>query len=364
MKSEFYTELREKIEIWAKDLGFQQLGVTDTNLEEDEKRLRAWLAEGRHGEMHYMASHGTRRSRPAELIPGTLRIISTRMNYLPRDTLPEEVLTSPEIAYISRYALGRDYHKVIRSRLSKLWQKIAACVEEQGETGYSGRVFTDSAPVLEKGLAQKAGLGWIGKNTLLLNRTAGSWFFLGEIYTNLPLPTDDQPGSNLCGSCSACIDVCPTAAIVAPYELDARRCISYLTIEQKGAIPENFRRAIGNRIFGCDDCQLVCPWNKFARVTTIEDFEPRLGLSSATLLSLLNWTEAEFLEKTRGSAIRRAGFQGWQRNIAIALGNGPADREVVRTLTDLRPLVSDMVAEHINWAISELAARAQDKLKK
>ncbi len=357
MKSEFYTELREKIEIWATDLGFQQLGVTDTNLAEDEKKLAAWLAEGRHGEMNYMATHGTRRSRPAELIPGTVRIISTRMNYLPEGTFPEEVLTSPEKAFISRYALGRDYHKVIRNRLKRLWQQIDAYLLEHGETGFNGRVFTDSAPVLEKGLAQKAGLGWIGKNTLLLNRDAGSWFFLGEIYTDLPLPIDDKRQPNLCGSCSACIDVCPTRAIVAPYELDARRCISYLTIEQKGTIPEVFRRAIGNRIFGCDDCQMVCPWNKFARVTAVKDFEPRDGLSSATLLALFNWTEEEFLEKTLGSAIRRAGYEGWQRNIAIALGNGPPDGAVLRALTERRSRVSAMVAEHIDWAIRELVRK-------
>ncbi|HKI73565.1 MAG TPA: tRNA epoxyqueuosine(34) reductase QueG, partial [Pseudomonadales bacterium] len=284
MSTAIFKDLTPRIDIWGKELGFQQTGIAGVDLESYEARLQSWLSAGHHGEMEYMERHGTRRSRPAELISGTRSIITARMNYLTDTQSPETILASDRSGYVSRYALGRDYHKVMRSRLLSLWRRIAAFLEDQGETGHHGRVFTDSAPVLEKALAEQSGLGWIGKNTLLLNRDAGSWFFLGEIYTSLPLEPDNHPATNHCGSCSACIDVCPTDAIVAPYELDARKCISYLTIELRGTIPEYLRRPIGNRIFGCDDCQLVCPWNKYARFTGEPDFSPRHQLDQASLL--------------------------------------------------------------------------------
>ncbi len=351
---EFLQDLTPRISSWAAELGFQQVGITDTHLGEHETHLENWLAERRHGEMSYMERHGKRRSRPSELIEGTKRIISVRMNYLPRDTRPESILESKDTAYVSRYALGRDYHKLIRSRLAKLWRRIEEYLEHAGYPGYSGRVFTDSAPVLEKAIAEKAGLGWIGKNTLILNRDAGSWFFLGEIFTDVPLVMSASGTDNHCGTCSACIDVCPTDAIVAPYELDARKCISYLTIEHRGTIPDDLREGIGNRIFGCDDCQLFCPWNKFARHTSEDDFSPRHSLDTATLLELFAWTEEEFLKRTEGSAIRRTGYQGWTRNIAVALGNGPPDVRAIAALEQKRAETSEMVAEHIDWALSRL----------
>jgi len=305
--------------------------------------------------MHYMRRHGTRRARPAELVPGTLRVISARMDYLPAGADPQTVLASPALAYVSRYAVGRDYHRVVRSRLARLAARLARAV---GGTGY--RAFTDSAPVLEKALAREAGLGWIGKHTNLLDRHDGSWFFLGEIFTDLPLSVD-APVTPHCGSCTACIEVCPTRAIVAPYQLDARRCISYLTIELDGAIPEEFRAAIGNRIYGCDDCQLVCPWNRYAQVTAESDFNPRHGLDRARLVELFAWTESEFLERMAGSAIRRIGHLRWLRNIAIALGNAPATDDVVTALERRRNDPQAVVRESVGWALEKKRIQLEKK---
>ena len=340
--------LASDIKTWGRELGFQQIGITDIDLSAAETHLLNWLNAGRHGEMAYMAAHGRRRSRPAELRPGTVRVISARMDYLPpRAATIETVLADRQRGFISRYALGRDYHKVLRTRLQNLVDRI------RGRTGtLSFRVFTDSAPVLEKALAEKAGLGWIGKHTNLINRRAGSWFFLGEIYTDLPLPID-QPASDHCGTCRACIDVCPTGAIVAPYQLDARRCVSYLTIELRGPIPLGLRSLIGNRVFGCDDCQLVCPWNRFARSTDETDFVPRHGLDTPALTELFAWSEAEFLRRTEGSAIRRIGYIGWLRNIAVALGNAPTSASVVAALELRRAHPSALVHEHVAWALEQ-----------
>ena len=342
-----YSQLAIQIKRDGQDLGFQQVGITDINLEHYEAHFLTWLAEHFQGAMHYMQEHGTKRYRPDELIPGTIRVISARMDYLPPDTAMTKVLQNPRQGYISRYALGRDYHKLIRKRLALLAKRISA---EIGEQDY--RVFADSAPVLEKPLAEKAGLGWIGKHTNLLNRHAGSWFFLGEIFTDLPLPVD-LPVKNHCGTCSACIDICPTQAIIAPYQLDARRCISYLTIELRGSIPIEFRPLIGNRIYGCDDCQLVCPWNRFAKPTDEKDFHPRHGLATQELLTLFAWSEAEFLRKTEGSAIRRIGYECWLRNIAVALGNAPYDDAIVRALQNKLHYPSALVKEHVEWALAQ-----------
>lgn len=341
-----FDNLAEQIKQWGVEIGFQQIGIADTDLSEAETRLRDWLAEKRHGEMQYMARHGARRSRPAELVPGTVRVISARMDYLPDAADSEALLNDPQAGYVSRYALGRDYHKVVRKRLQQLADRVVRAI---GPFGY--RVFSDSAPVLEKPLAEKAGLGWIGKHTNLLAREAGSWFFLGEIYTDLPLPTD-APATNHCGTCQACIDICPTRAIVAPYQLDARRCISYLTIELRGAIPEELRPLLGNRIYGCDDCQIVCPWNRFARLTPEPDFAPRHGLDAAQLIDLFNWTEEEFNKRTEGSAIRRINYEQWLRNIAVALGNAPTSGPVVAALYSRRKYPSELVREHVAWALS------------
>jgi len=342
--------LAARIKQWGVDLGFQQIGISDIELPEDEQRLLDWLAQQRHGQMDYMQRHGAKRSRPAELVPGTLRVISARMDYWPgtaRDA--HAALTDPERGYVSRYALGRDYHKVLRARLAELAELIGNEVDEQGY-----RVFVDSGPVLEKALARNAGLGWIGKHTNLINRHAGSWFFLGEILTTLPLPIDTAVG-NHCGSCSACIDICPTQAIVAPYQLDARRCISYLTIELRESIPEEFRVAIGNRIYGCDDCQLFCPWNKFAKASQEPDFTPRQRLDASKLTELFAWTETDFLQRTEGSAIRRIGYECWLRNIAIALGNAPSSTTVVEALEARRAHYSALVREHVEWALMQHA---------
>ncbi len=346
-----YPQLDTKIQDWAQELGFQQAGVTDIDLTEHEQHLQAWVAKGFHGDMHYMTKHGSKRTHPDELVSGTVRVISVRMNYFPPDIEDcEQVLQDSNKAYISRYTLGRDYHKLMRKRLKKLAEKIQS---EIGEFGY--RVFTDSAPVMEKGLASNAGLGWIGKHTNLINRDAGSWFFLGEIYTDLPLTVTAQRSENHCGDCSACIDICPTQAIVAPYQLDARRCISYLTIELRDSIPVEFRAAIGNRIYGCDDCQLVCPWNRFAKITEEKDFHARHPLDAPDLLDLFAWDENQFLSEMEGSAIRRIGFDCWQRNIAIALGNVTCDPlmqdAIVSALNEKLDSASGMVAEHIRWAL-------------
>jgi epoxyqueuosine reductase len=343
--------LAAKIKRWGEELGFQQLGIAEIALAADEAHLQTWLERGWHGEMGYMRRHGTRRSRPAELVPGTVRVISARMDYLPpaaRDSW--SVLRERTLGFISRYALGRDYHRLIRRRLQRLADRIE---REVGPFGY--RVFVDSAPVLEKALARDAGLGWIGKHTNLLNRHAGSWFFLGEIYTDLPLPADKAP-RNHCGTCKACIDICPTRAIVAPYQLDARRCISYLTIEHRGAIPVEFRKVIGNRIYGCDDCQLVCPWNRYARVTTEPAFAPRHQLDGATLIELFAWSERDFMTRTEGSALRRIGFERWQRNLAVALGNAPTSAPVLAALNARSESTSPLVREHVQWALQQHAS--------
>ena len=347
-------DLAQAIKHKALDLGFQQLGVSDTDLDTDRAYLDRWLALERHGEMDYMARHGSKRTSPEELLPGTVRVIAVRMDYLPQSGAEaERALMQPDRAYIARYALGRDYHKLMRHRLKQLAEWLKTKV---GDTSY--RVFVDSAPVMERALARKAGLGWIGKHTNLLDRQAGSWFLLGEIYTDVPLPCD-KPVTEHCGSCRACIDICPTQAIVGPKELDARRCISYLTIEQRGSIPVEFRRAIGNRIFGCDDCQLVCPWNRYASLTTEDDFKPRHELDSAKLCDLFSWSESEWTEKTIGSALRRPGYEGWRRNIAVALGNAPGTPDVIAALEGARDDPSDLVREHVNWARTEQAARAK-----
>ncbi len=339
--------LAARIKAWGVELGFQQVGIAQAELPDDERRLHEWLAQRRHGDMDYMERHGTRRTRPAELVPGTVRVISARMDYSPPEARPaDDVLGDPKLAYVSRYALGRDYHKVLRIRLQRLADRIASDV---GPFGY--RAFVDSAPVLEKALARDAGLGWIGKHTNLLNRHAGSWFFLGEIYTDLPLPADAAP-TNHCGSCTACIDVCPTRAIVGPYQLDARRCISYLTIEHHGSIPEEFRAALGNRIYGCDDCQLVCPWNRYARLSGEPDFRVRHGLDGSSLIELFSWSEAQFLERTSGSAIRRIGYERWLRNIAVALGNAPRSEPVLAALRARADHPSALVREHVAWALA------------
>jgi epoxyqueuosine reductase len=343
-------QLAADIKQVGRDLGFAKLGIAATDLEADERRLERWLALGRHGTMSYMGRHGRKRSRPAELVPGTIRVISARMSYW-SDTARDarDALADPTTGYVARYALGRDYHKVLRKQLQRL---AAAIAERAGEFGH--RVFVDSAPVLEKALARDAGLGWIGKHTNLLDRD-GSWFLLGELYTDLPLPAD-APIAEHCGSCRACLDVCPTQAIVAPYELDARRCISYLTIELKGSIPEDLRPAIGNRIFGCDDCQLFCPWNKFARATTVGDFAVRHDLDSGDLVDLFAWSEPEWQARTAGSALRRAGYPGWLRNIAVALGNAPANARVVAALEARADDASAIVREHVNWALARQRA--------
>jgi len=342
------TALKDDILRWGEELGFQQIGVSDIDLAEAETRLDQWLDEGCHGSMQYMQKHGTKRSRPEELVPGTMRVISARMDYLPRENEnPQALLDHDSRAYVSRYALGRDYHKVLRRRLQELASKIETRV---GTFGY--RVFVDSAPVLEKPIAEKAGIGWIGKHTNIINKEAGSWFFLGELYTDLPLPVD-VAATGHCGTCRACMDVCPTQAIVAPYKIDARRCISYLTIENREAIPVEFRKAIGNRIYGCDDCQIFCPWNKFAKPTTESDFAPRHGLNSAALTELFGWNEETWLARTEGSAIRRIGYESWLRNIAIALGNAATTPEVIQALEAQRHSESRIVAEHVNWALAQ-----------
>ena len=336
---------------WAEEIGFTGFGVTNIDLSADEAFFLDWLRAGFNGEMGYMSRHGIKRSRPAELVPGTVSCISVRMNYWPSESADAwAALADGTVAYVSRYAVGRDYHKVLRARLQKLCDLIQKAV---GPFGH--RVFTDSAPVLEKALARNAGLGWIGKHTNLIDRNAGSYFFLGEIYLDLKLPVDG-PSSAHCGSCSACMPACPTGAIIAPYRLDARRCISYLTIELTGAIPVEFRRAIGNRIYGCDDCQLVCPWNKFARPTAEKDFAVRHGLDHAQLADLFAWSEAEFLEKTRGSAIRRIGYERWLRNIAVALGNAPTSHELIATLRRRAQHPSPLVREHVQWALAQHTA--------
>lgn len=344
--------LATDIKQWGQALGFQAVGIAGIDLGEHESHFLRWLENGFHGDMDYMARHGTKRTRPNELLPGTVRVICARMDYLPAENPGMSLLGQPEKAYISRYAMGRDYHKVIRKKLTQLGEKISTAVNAHGF-----RAFVDSAPVLEKALAEQAGLGWIGKHTVLLDRNAGSWFFLGEIYTDLPLPID-TPVSAHCGRCQACIDICPTRAIVAPWQLDARLCISYLTIELRGSIPIELRPLIGNRVFGCDDCQLVCPWNRFARTTTETDFAERHGLGNAELLVLFLWEENEYLQRTEGSPLRRIGYEGWLRNLAVGLGNGPTTPAVLDALRQRLNHPSAMVQEHIHWALQRLERAA------
>ncbi|MEO5811981.1 MAG: tRNA epoxyqueuosine(34) reductase QueG [Rhodanobacter sp.] len=352
-----FVALASNIKQWARELGFAAAGITGTQLDEDEQHLTRWLEHGYHGQMEYMARHGTKRTRPAELQPGTQRVISVRMDYIAPGTRNVwDVLNDGASAYVSRYALGRDYHKLMRGRLQKLAEHIHTVV---GDFGY--RAFVDSAPVLEKALARDAGLGWVGKHTVLINRDAGSYFFLGELYTDLPLPVD-LPETDHCGTCTRCITACPTGAIVGPYQLNAKRCISYLTIELKGSIPEDLRAPMGNRIFGCDDCQLVCPWNKFAHVATEADFAPRHSLDGAKLVELFAWSEEDFLKHTEGMAIRRAGYDGWLRNIAVALGNAPTSNAVCTALRTRAEDPSPVVREHVTWALArhaEATAAAQ-----
>ena len=342
------TQLAADIKRWGCEFGFAEIGISDTDLTSAEAEHQAWIKKGFHGDMDYMAKHGVKRTRPADLVPNTVRVISARLDYLPpKAKVSWDVIEDGEKAFISRYALGRDYHKVMRNKLQKLCDKINAEI-----TGFEFRVFTDSAPVLEVALAEKAGLGWRGKHTLLLNKDHGSWFFLGEIYTNLPLPIDSK-ASNHCGTCSACIDVCPTRAITAPYEVDARRCISYLTIELKTSIPVEFRPLIGNRVYGCDDCQLVCPWNKFAEITQEPDFNVRNGLDDISLVECFAWSKAEFTQKMAGSAIYRIGYTQWLRNIAVGLGNAPSSPEVINALKTRETDSSELLREHIDWALRQ-----------
>lgn len=339
-------QLALHIKQWGRDLGFQQVGICDTDLRAEEPKLQAWLEKQYHGEMDWMARHGMMRARPHELLPGTLRVISVRMNYLPAKAAFASTLKNPQLGYVSRYALGRDYHKVLRNRLKKLGEMIQA---HCGELNF--RPFVDSAPVLERPLAAKAGLGWTGKHSLILNREAGSWFFLGELLIDLPLPVD-LPQQEQCGRCVACMTICPTGAIMEPYVVDARRCISYLTIELEGAIPEALRPLIGNRIYGCDDCQLICPWNRYGQLTDEPDFSPRAVLHAPQLIDLFQWDEAKFLRVTEGSAIRRIGHLRWLRNVAVALGNAPWSEDNVAALT-LRRGEHPLLDEHIDWAIAQ-----------
>lgn len=344
-------QLQDLIAGWAQELGFADIGISNIDLSAEEDYLQKWLDAGYHGGMDYLEKHGMLRARPHELVPGTLSVISARMDYLPGDTSAIERLADGEAAYISRYALGRDYHKMMRKRLQKLAERIAEAV---GPFGY--RVFVDSAPLLEKALARNAGLGWIGKNTLVINRKAGSWFFLGEILLDFPLPPNQEQPRNHCGTCSACLEICPTQAFVDANTLDARRCISYLTIEYKGSIDPELRPLMGNRVFGCDDCQLVCPWNRFAKPTAETDFMPRHGLDNVSLAELFMWTEDEFLKRTEGSPIRRAGYESWLRNLAIGLGNAPSTIPVLTALESRRSHPSGLVREHVEWALQRHGA--------
>ncbi|WP_054900236.1 tRNA epoxyqueuosine(34) reductase QueG [Pseudomonas sp. NBRC 111131] len=340
------------IKDWGRELGFAHVGIAGVDLGEHEHHLQRWLEAGYQGEMEYLSAHGSKRAHPDQLIPGTVRVVSLRMDYLPGDTQMAQRLAQPEKAYVSRYALGRDYHKLVRKRVQHLADRIQ---EDIGPFGY--RAFVDSAPVLEKAIAEQAGLGWIGKNTLLLNRKAGSYFFLAELFVDLPLPVDDAHASEHCGRCQACLDICPTKAFVGPYVLDARRCISYLTIELKGAIPVELRPMMGNRVFGCDDCQIVCPWNRFARPTQENDFQPRHGLENAELAEMFLWDEKTFLRKTEGGPLRRAGYERWLRNLAVGLGNAPSTIPVLEALKARREDPSELVREHVEWALGQHQAR-------
>ncbi|MFT6200960.1 MAG: epoxyqueuosine reductase [Granulosicoccus sp.] len=357
--------LAESVKVWGRELGFQQVGITDIDTGKHKEHLQTWLGNRYHGEMQWMETHQNLRNDPAQLVPDTVRVISARMDYLPEDPQHIQTLKQHEKAYISRYALGRDYHKLIRKRLAILARKLEQRYTELATENnwpldsISQRPFVDSAPVLEKAFAEKAGLGWIGKNTLVLNKNAGSWFFLGEVLTNIPLPVNQTIAENKCGDCTACLKICPTDAFVAPYTLDATRCISYLTIELKSSIPEEFREPIGNRVFGCDDCQAICPWNKYAKPTQEIDFSPRHQLQNSDLATLFLWTEEEYLKNTEGSAIRRIGYERWLRNLAVGLGNAPKSPDILDALRQREDYPSEMVQEHVLWAI----ARQQNERK-
>ena len=347
MRNVDFTQLHQDIKRWAQEIGFQRVGIADIDLKLDSERYRRWCEQGFHGTMDYMTRHESLRNNPQQLVPDVRRVIVVSMNYLNVRTNMDAVAPLNQTAYIARYALGRDYHKLLRKRLDKLAQRITQQVASHGY-----RAFCDSAPVLERALARKAGIGWVGKNTLVMNREQGSWFFLGELFTNIPLPID-QPIKDHCGSCSACITVCPTQAIIKPYQLDARRCIAYLTIEHKGSIDPKLRPLIGNRVFGCDDCQIICPWNKFAKLTNEGDFKPRHQLDSSQLIDLFLWDEATFLKNTEGSAIRRTGYLNWLRNLAIGLGNAAKDEKIVAALNQRLSHPSSLVREHVAWAITQ-----------
>ncbi|GMG85887.1 tRNA epoxyqueuosine(34) reductase QueG [Biformimicrobium ophioploci] len=347
---------------WGRDLGFQQVGISDCDVTDHAARLQQWLDAGYHADMEWMRTHQALRADPPALEPGTLRVISARMDYLPPDTEPVRILKDSRKAYVSRYALGRDYHKLIRKRLARLGEQINRFASEH-DWDSSNRAFTDSAPVLERGFGEKAGLGWIGKNCMLLNSGAGSWFFLGELFVNLPLPVDQSEQPDRCGTCSACLKVCPTDAFIGPYQLDASRCISYLTIEYDGVIPEELREPMGNRIFGCDDCQAICPWNRFAKPTGEGDFHPRHGLGDSDLLQLFGWSEQEFLDNTAGSAIRRSGYERWRRNLAVALGNAEPSAEIIEAVRAAIDEDTPLVAEHLRWALSRLQSPRRRKRK-
>lgn len=342
-----YQQLALSIKQWGNELGFQQVGITDVDLSQYEPKFQAWLDNGYHADMDYMSRYGTMRTHPEELHPGTLRVVSVRMDYMPSDALMATTLKQKDKAYISRYALGRDYHKLVRKRLKQLGQKIAEHCEQ-----LDARPFVDTGPILERPLAEKAGLGWIGKNSLIINKQAGSWFFLGEVLLNLPLPID-EPIQDQCGKCTTCLQICPTQAIVAPYTVDSNRCISYLTIELFGSIPEDLRPLIGNRIYGCDDCQLICPWNRFSSLTEEDHFSPRSNLHSPELLALFSWDEAYFLKQTEGSPIRRIGHERWLRNISVALGNAHFSQDIVDALQEKYAHTTEMVQEHIDWALQQ-----------
>lgn len=351
-----YQDLARKIKLWGKELGFADVGICDIDLTNHEQALTRWLDKGYHGDMDYMARHDMMRARPAELLPGTLRAISVRLDYLPTDAKFAKILKKTNHAFVSRYALGRDYHKLMRNRLKQLGNQIKTYCQQ-----LNYRPFVDSAPILERPIAEKAGLGWVGKHSLLLNNKAGSWFFLGELLVDIPLPVD-KAKENQCGQCVACIKICPTQAIVEPYVVDARRCISYLTIELREAIPIEFRPLIGNRIYGCDDCQLICPWNRFAKLSSEADFQARNKLDEITLLELLAWTEEEFLNNTQGSPIRRIGFASWQRNLAVALGNAPFHQDIITALSSVKGNVNGMVDEHIDWALKQQQLKQAEQL--
>lgn len=348
-----YDALAQDIKAWGKELGFQQVGITDIDLQKHKPHLERWLEASFHGNMTYMEENVDKRLSPDKLLPGTTRIISVRMNYLPPDAMFARTLKNDSKGYVSRYAVGRDYHKVLRARLKRLGERIQNVTPE-----IKFRPFVDSAPVLEHAIAEKSGIGWTGKHSLTLNEQDGSWFFLGELFVNLPLPTD-KPAVDKCGSCVACIKICPTNAIVEPYVVDGKKCISYLTIENKGSIPEQFRSAMGNRIYGCDDCQLICPWNRYAQITNEADFHPRHQLTNIELLTLFSWDEETFLKNTEGSAIRRIGHERWQRNIAVALGNADYSPQIVSALYEKLSQATPMVKEHIEWAIEK--QKAADK---